>query len=84
VLGWQAKTGFREGVAKTYSIICKTSSMSPASRSDVEFNCENKMAFYQGRETFSFELFDSDSLVVNGGGEERRNALLLLPLRWNQ
>jgi hypothetical protein len=38
---------------------------------------------YDRRGTFLFELFDSGSFVVNGGGEERCNALLPLPLRWN-
>jgi lipopolysaccharide transport system ATP-binding protein len=34
------------------------------------------------REVLQFELFDSGSFIVNGGGEERRNALLLMGLRW--
>jgi lipopolysaccharide transport system ATP-binding protein len=37
---------------------------------------------YDRREALVFELHDAGSFVVDGGGEERRNALLLLPLRW--
>lgn len=38
---------------------------------------------YDRREALEFEIFDSGSFVVDGGGEERRNALLLLPLSWS-
>jgi lipopolysaccharide transport system ATP-binding protein len=38
---------------------------------------------YDRREAFSFDLYDSGSFVVDGGGEERRNSLLLLGLRWH-
>lgn len=38
---------------------------------------------YDRREALVFELHDTGSFVVDGGGEERRNSLLLLPLRWD-
>jgi lipopolysaccharide transport system ATP-binding protein len=37
---------------------------------------------YDRREALVFELYDSGSFVVDGGGEERRNSLLLLGLKW--
>ena len=38
---------------------------------------------FDRREALTFELHDSGSFVVDGGGEERRNALLLIPLKWD-
>ena len=38
---------------------------------------------FDRREALTFELRDSGSFVVDGGGEERRNALLLIPLKWD-
>ncbi len=38
---------------------------------------------YDRREALVFELNDTGSFVVSGGGEERRNALLLIPLKWD-
>jgi lipopolysaccharide transport system ATP-binding protein len=38
---------------------------------------------YDRREALVFDLFDSGSFVVDGGGEERRNSLLLLGLKWS-
>jgi lipopolysaccharide transport system ATP-binding protein len=37
---------------------------------------------YDRREAFVFDLYDSGSFIVDGGGEVRRNSLLLLGLRW--
>lgn len=37
---------------------------------------------YDRQEVTQFEIFDSGSFVVEGGGELRRNSVLLLPLRW--
>ena len=37
---------------------------------------------YDRREAFVFELYDSGSFVVSGGGEERRNSILLIGLPW--
>lgn len=39
---------------------------------------------YDCKEVTQFELFDSGSFVINGGGEERRNATLLIPIEWDQ
>lgn len=39
---------------------------------------------YDRREALVFELNDTGSFVVDGGGEERRNSLLLLPMKWEQ
>lgn len=38
---------------------------------------------YDRQEVMQFELFDSGSFVVNGGGEERRNATLLMEIPWD-
>jgi lipopolysaccharide transport system ATP-binding protein len=38
---------------------------------------------YDRREVMDFELFDSGSFVVDGGGEERRNSILLMELPWD-
>lgn len=38
---------------------------------------------YDRKEALNFELYDSGSFVVSGGGEQRRNSLLLLGLNWN-
>ena len=39
---------------------------------------------YDRQEIGQFEIYDSGSFVVEGGGEVRRNALLLLPLAWRE
>ena len=38
---------------------------------------------YDRKEVMQIEFFDSGSFVVNGGGETRRNSILLIPLKWN-
>ena len=38
---------------------------------------------YDRKEVMHIEFFDSGSFVVNGGGETRRNSILLIPLKWN-
>jgi lipopolysaccharide transport system ATP-binding protein len=37
---------------------------------------------YDRKEVVTFELCDTGSFIVDGSGEERRNSLLLMPLRW--
>lgn len=37
---------------------------------------------YDRQEIGPIEIYDSGSFVVEGGGEVRRNALLPLPLAW--
>ncbi len=37
---------------------------------------------YDRKEVMSFELYDSGSFIVDGGGEVRRNSLLLIGLPW--
>ena len=39
---------------------------------------------YDRKEVLHYEMIDTGSFVVNGGGEERRNALLLLELPWEK
>ena len=39
---------------------------------------------YDRREALAFDLYDTGSFVVDGGGEERRNSILLIPpLTWD-
>ncbi len=40
-------------------------------------------AVYEYKKVMQFELFDSGSFVAKGGGEERRNAALLLEIPWD-
>jgi lipopolysaccharide transport system ATP-binding protein len=39
---------------------------------------------YDRKEVLYYEMIDTGSFVCSGGGEERRNALLLLELPWNE
>lgn len=37
---------------------------------------------YDRQECLQFEVVDRGSFIVNGGGEERRNSILLIPIPW--